>query len=116
MMPATKAARRVRSAIVRRSGEVSVERSLEEASHRPDARRERKFLIADDEDRDPVEVPSLQVSVAGDIHLAHLRGGATRLGALLEQRLQVDASTLAQAAARAGQEGDGGALVHRRAL
>ena len=51
MMPATKAARRVRSGIVRRSGEVSVERPLEEGSHRPDAGRERKFLVADDEDR-----------------------------------------------------------------
>ena len=95
---------------------MSVERPLEEGSHRPDAGRERKFLVADDEDRDPVEVASLQVGVAGDVHLAHQRGGATGLGALLEQRLQVDPGDVAQAAAGPGQEGDGGALVHRRAL
>ena len=102
MMPATKAARRVRSGIVRGSGQTSVERPLEEGPHRTDARRQRQFLATDDEDRDAIEVAVLERGVGGDVHLAHEGAHTARPGPLLEKRLEVGPREVAEAAAVAG--------------
>jgi hypothetical protein len=88
------------------SGEGAVERALEEAAHRPDACCEGQFLVADDEHRDALEMASLELGIGRDVDLADERRQAPRLGALLEQRLEIEARPIAEAAARPRQELD----------